>query len=137
MKSVVPWLFGFLIGMILCAVIAGILILRSALGPRDDPEFRLVAVSWGSPMNQTQPWVYQAQVTANNSMNHGVYEITARVCIGSSSYFQDLGVLGTAKDMGEAVRIYGQIVWLPDRVTVGGENGIKATLLRSELQKHR
>jgi hypothetical protein len=97
----------------------------------------MVAVSWGNHTNNANLWIYQVQVAATDSAKKGSLDVSGRVCIGGGNYFHDLGTIGTASDMGDAVRRFGVIRWLPDRVTIGGAEGVKSTLLRTELQKHR
>lgn len=137
MKGSLPWIGGALIGISLCGVIAVKLIHRSESGPEPDPIYPLIAISWGTPMGQDSPWTYQVQVMAKDDDKDHVLEVSARVCIGGGGYYHDMGNLGSATDKGDAVRQFGKIDWLPDRVTIGGEGGTKATLMRKNLQSHR
>ena len=102
-----------------------------------DPAYELVAVSWGTPSSSPDLWLYQIQVLAKDENKDGILEISAKGCIGSSSYYHKFGSLGTASDMGQAVREFGEITWKNDTVTIGGIRGIKASVERSQLEKHR
>ncbi len=140
MKKRAPLLYGLLIGVLIgigfsCAVAAWLAV-QSAL-TASDPRYDLVAVSWGGHTNSESLLIYQAQVEAKPSTKKGSFDILARVCIGGGNYFHDLGNIGTASDMGDAIERFGVITWLPDKLTVGGTDGVKATLMRSELQIHR
>lgn len=134
-----------IIGVILAVVIGGFFIFGSIVAiflPEEstDPEdvsYNLISVCWGTPVSSSDLWIYQIQVFATDTDHDGVYDVSAKACIGSSSYFHDFGSLGTASSRGEAVKNYGDIIWHDDRVTIGGESGIKTTLLRSDLEKHR
>jgi hypothetical protein len=137
MRKFLPWILGALLGIILSGAIAGIFFLRAIFRPQADPQYELVAISWGKPMNQDSFWIYQVQVIATDSDHDGIFDVSARTCIGASNYFQDMGTLGTAADMGDATRRFGTIHWLTDRITVSGEDGVKATLMRDQLEKHR
>ena len=130
-----------LIGILLSAMLVGIYVLRSISDAffdiQPDPAYELVAVSWGTRMESTNLWYYQIQVIANDQNKDDVLEVSARGCIGSSSYFHDFGPLGTATNMGEAVQMFGTIKWEVEDVTIGGEGGVKASVKRSQLEKHR
>lgn len=123
---------GVAFGVGLSCVVAVVLALRSA-----DPRYELVAVSWGNRTGSDDLWIYQVQVAARKEKKKGVLKVSARVCIGGSSYFHDLGLIGTASDMGDAAKRFGVIRWLPDKVTIGGEEIVEATLLRKDLERHR
>jgi hypothetical protein len=132
-KKIAPWFAGCLIGGVVAAVLTIVGIMGfMAFKTVEDEKFDLVAVSWGAPMNQDDPWVYQVQVIGDGQPYRPM-KVSARVCIGGSFRWLPLGDLGTAKNMGEAQRKFGTITWLSDQVTIGGEDGIKATLLRSKL----
>jgi len=137
MRKVFPWLLGALLGVTLSALVVGILFLRAVVTSQSDPTYELVAVSWGGRMNQDFPWIYQVQVIAADSDQDGDLDVSARICIGGGNYYQDMGGIGTVANMRDAARRYGTIKWLDDRITVGGEDGIKATLMRDQLEKHR
>lgn len=130
-----PFIFGALAGIVLCVAVAGVLALRAAFDSRD-PRYEIVAVSWGNHTDNDQLWIYQVQVSAADSAKSG-FDVSARVCLGDGNYFHDMGPIGTASDMGDATKRFGVINWLPDRVTIGGADGVKATLQRNELQRHR
>ena len=123
---------GFLAGVLLCGVVALGFALNST-----DPRDELVAVSWGSHTNNAQLWIYQVQVSAKESAKKGELDVSARVCIGGGSYFHDLGTIGTASNMGDAFNRFGVINWFPDSLAIGGSDGVKATLERTALQRHR
>gem|GEM_PF-2470372 len=131
-----PFIFGALAGIILCGVVAVGLALRSAFDSTD-PRYEIVAVSWGNHTNNAELWIYQVQVSATGSSTKRSLDVSARVCLGDGNYFHDIGTIGTASDMGDATKRFGLITWLPDSITIGGADGVKATLQRSELQKHR
>ncbi len=137
LKKFMPWIGGMGIGVVASVALGGILLIFAFREDDADPAFELIAVSWGTPMDSTNLWIYQVQVTAVDPGQNGVLDVSARGCIGGSSYFHDFGLLGTAKDKGEAVRKYGEIVWESDRVTIGGEDGIKAAVRRQQLERHR
>jgi hypothetical protein len=137
MKKYLPWLLGALVGALLATSTLGVLALLNLDRPRADPAYRLVAVSWGTPAKQDHPWIYQVQVLASEPDMDGAVNVTARVCVGGSDHFHNMGFLGTAVNMGEASRQFGSIHWLEDRITIGGESGEQATLVRAELSKHR
>jgi hypothetical protein len=137
MKKFLPWLLGAFVGALLATSILGILALMNLDRPKADPAYRLVAVSWGDYVKQDYRWPYQVQVIASKPDMDGVVNVTARVCIRGSDHFRNMGFLGTAANMGEASRRFGSISWLEDRVTVGGDDGLKASLLRAKLDKHR
>ena len=132
-----PFIFGLIVGMVFSCSIAGVLVLRSAFARDSDPRYDLVAVSWGSHTDNHSLWIYQVQVAASDSAEKGSLDVSARVCIGGGNYFHDLGIIGTASDMGDAAMRFGVISWQPDSLTIGGTDGVKATLPRSELPKHR
>lgn len=133
-----PFIFGALAGIVLCSVGAAGLALRSAFLDSTDPRYEMVAVSWGNHTNNAKLWIYQVQVSAAGSVRKGSFDVSARVCLGGGgNYFHDIGTIGTASDMGDATKRFGVITWLPDSITIGGADGVKATLQRSELQKHR
>lgn len=125
-------LLGILLGVGLSCVVAAVLALRSA-----DPRYELVAVSWGNHTENEELWIYQVQVAGRKEGKKGVLNVSARVCIGGGNYFHDLGLIGTASDMGDAAKRFGVIRWFPDKVTIGGEDLVEATLLRRDLQRHR
>jgi hypothetical protein len=137
MKRFIPWIGGLLIGLVLSGIVAGSLLLRSAFGNQADPAYELVAVSWGTPGSSPDAWIYQIQVIATDDNKDGILDVSAKGCIGSSSYCHDFGRLGTASDMGQAVREFGAITWGEDAVSIGGTSGIKASVKRSQLEKHR
>jgi hypothetical protein len=140
LKKLLPWFGGMLIGLLLSALLVGIYVLRSISDAffdiQPDPAYELVAVSWGTRMETTNLWLYQIQVIANDQNKDGILEVSAKGCIGSSSYFHDFGPLGTATSMGEAVEMFGTIKWETDEVTIGGANGVKASVKRSQLERH-
>lgn len=122
---------GVALGVGLSCAVAAVIALRTA-----DPRDKLVAVSWGNRTESDYLWIYQVQVAAEEDKK-GILKVSARVCIGGGSYFHDLGVIGTASDKGDAAKRFGVIRWLPDRVTIGGEELVEATLLRKDLERHR
>lgn len=135
-----PLLFAFLAGLLAGIVISGSVALALAVRSAvvyTDPKYDLVAVSWGNRTDNRNLWIYQIQVTATNPDKNGQLDVSARVTIGGGIYSHDFGKIGTASDMGDAMRRFGVIEWQPDQVTIGGADGVKATLPRSELQKHR
>lgn len=111
--------------------------LYSVFSQETDPCFNVVAVSWGISKHNNIRSIYQVQVAASDPKNQGFLDVSARVCIGGGNYFHDLGTIGTAADMDDAVKRFGTIDWQLDRLTIGGTDGVKTTLLRSELEKHR
>ena len=131
MKKLIPWIGGLLIGLILSGIVV---LLRSEFL---DPAYELVAVSWGTPTSSPNLWLYQIQVVAEDENKDGILEVSAKGCIGASSYYHDFGPLGTATDMGQAVREFGAITWGDDTVTIGGTSGVRASVKRSQLEKHR
>ena len=131
-----PFIFGALAGIILCGVVAVGLALRSAFDSTD-PSYEIVAVSWGHHTNNADLWIYQVQVSATGSATKRSLDVSARVCLGNGNHFHNIGTIGTASDMGDATKRFGLITWLPDSITIGGAEGVKATLQRSKLQKHR
>lgn len=132
-----PFISGLIVGILFSLVVAGILMLCSVFTSDSDPCYNVVAVSWGSNTHNSVRSIYQVQVAASDPKNQGFLDVTARVCIGGGNYFHDLGTIGIASDMDDAVKRFGTIDWQTDRLTIGGTDGIKATLLRNELQKHR
>ena len=138
MKKTIPWFGGILIGCIISALIAGILIVRDIFAEKPDPTYELVAVSWGAAKaDSSGRSIYQIKVIARDHDKDGILDVTAKGCIGSSSYYHDFGSLGTAANMSEATRNYGIITWEDDKVTIGGNTGIKSSVMRSQLEKHR
>ena len=137
MKKLLPWIGGLLIGLFLSGLIGGVLLLRSVFADQADPAYELVATSWGTPVGSPNLWIYQIQVVAQDNNKDGILEVSGKGCIGSSSYFHDFGSLGPAADMGEAVRKFGDIRWESDNVTIGGTGGVVASVMRSQLEKHR
>jgi len=138
MNKLLPWILGTILGILVAVAFIGILALNRLDNQRsEDPTYRLVAVSWGHSMKQSDTWPYQVQVLSTRADVNGTVEISGRVCIGRSNYYHSMGTLGTATSMGEATKKYGSIVWLDDRITIGGSEGVKASLLRSTLEKHR
>jgi len=138
MKKLLPWFLGMILGILVAMTFIGILALNRLDNQRiDDPTYRLVAVSWGHSMNQSDNWLYQVQVLSTLPDVNGTVEISGRVCIGGGDYWHNMGTVGTATNMGEATKKYGSITWLDDRITIGGSEGVKASLLRSALEKHR
>lgn len=141
MKKLLPWIGGILIGVVLSCLVGGILLFVSFFDSiaedQPDPVYELVATSWGTPVGSPDLWIYQVQVMTRDQDKDGVLEVTAKACIGSSSYYHDFGTLGTAADMGEAVRRFGQINWESDTVTIGGSSGTVASVKRSQLEKYR
>lgn len=133
MKKLFPWIAGFLIGVLLSVVIMGLAMIVASFRATKDAAYDLVAVSWGAPMKQENPWIYQVQVIGDGHLPYGPTKVSARICIGDGNRFYRIGDLGTARDMGDAMRKFGHIEWLPDRITIGGEDGVKATLMRSDL----
>lgn len=111
------------------------MLLTTIYNSRSNREYKLVAISWGTHTNDTKKWIYQIQVLADDQNKDGILEISARACIVSSFSSYDFGTLGTASDMGHAVREYGSITWQPDVVTIGGTSGIKSSLERNILDK--
>jgi hypothetical protein len=132
-----PFICGLIVGVVFSCVVAGVLMLRAAFTHDSDPRYDLVAVSWGSHTNNDSLRIYQVQVAASDPTKKGSLVVSARICIGGGNYFHDLGPIGTASDMGDAAKRFGVISWQPDNLTIGGTDGVKTTLLRSELQKHR
>ena len=126
-----------MIGLIIAGLISCILIVRDIFTEKPDPTYELVAISWGNRMNGSDRKLYQIQVISNDHNKDGVLEVTAKGCIGSSSYYHDFGVLGTASNMADAISKYGVITWEEDRVTIGGQAGIKSFVMRNQLEKHR
>ena len=130
MKKIKAWIGGILIG----AIITYLLFFYQ--NSSQNREYKLVAVSWGTHINQSK-WIYQIQVLAEDRNKDGVLEISAKAW-NTSSWLggHDFGILGTASDMGHAVRDYGTITWEPDKVTIGGSNGIKTSIGRKLLSKY-
>ena len=138
MKKLLPWILGTVLGILIAVALMGILALDHLDKRRsEDPAYRLVAVSWGKTMSQSDCWPYQVQVISSAPDINGTVEISGRVCIGSSDYFHSMGTLGYATNMGDATKKFGSIVWLDDRITIGGAEGIKACLMRRDLEKGR
>ena len=55
----------------------------------------------------------------------------------SDDYFRDLGNIGTAQSIEDALRNYGTIRWTAEEVTFGSETEPKASVIRGELEKRR
>jgi len=138
MKKLLPWILGMILGIIVTVAFLGILAINRLDEVRsEDPAYRLVAVSWGHSMKSSENWLYQVQVVSSPPDANGVMEISGRVCIGRSNHYHTMGYLGTATTMGEAMNKYGSIIWHEDRITIGGAEGEKASLLRSKIEKGR
>ena len=129
MKKIIAWIGGIFIGAIFTYLVT------SYRHSSSNREFKLVAVSWGTRINQPK-WIYQIQVLAEDRNKDGVLEISAMAWNTSSLDGHDFGILGTASDMGNAVRDYGTITWEPDNVTIGGSSGIKTSIGRKLLGKY-
>ena len=80
MKKLIPWIGGLLIGLVLSGIVV---LLRSEFL---DPAYELVAVSWGTPTSSPDLWLYQIQVVAGDENKDGILEVSAKGCIGASSY---------------------------------------------------
>ena len=97
----------------------------------------VVAVSWGTPVSSPDQWIYQVQILTKRATDNGALEVRAHCCIGSDSYIRDFGVLGTATNMGEAVRKYGTVTWEADTLTIGGGGTSVFSIARQTLEQHR
>jgi hypothetical protein len=136
MQSRIRILLAFLAGVAVCYVLSSVTWLLNSISGKD-PHSDLVAVSWGDHSTSVSPGHYQVQVSAQGTAPSNRLEVSAKVCIGGLNHWHEIGVLGTATDMGDATKRFGTIDWQPDRVTIGGTEGIKATLMRNELERHR
>jgi hypothetical protein len=96
----------------------------------------VVSVSWGN-QRETDLVLYQACVLVGSSSPSGRLSVSARVNIGGSCYYHDLGEIGTATDVLDAVKRFGVIDWEPEQVVFGGSEGQKASLSRDKLELHR
>lgn len=128
----VSFCFGILAGLGI-AVVAMLAIWIMNLDGK--AEHGVLAVSW-SPARDGGSLIYQAVVSAK-AENGGPYRVSARINIGSDNYHRDVGTLGTARSVEEALKNYGTIRWLPEAVTFGSETVIAAAVNRAELEKHR
>lgn len=108
---------------------------------RPDPLDVVVATSRsGSMASDNDPSaddgaLYQAVVSANPGDDGLV--VSAIVCISTCDYLQDLGDIGRADTMADAVARFGDLRWEPEELTIGGRDGVQFTLARSELEVHR
>jgi len=140
MKKLLPWILGMLIGMTISAIVGVILLLVGVFAVGDkimDNGYSTVAISWAAPRGQDRPLIYQARVTANDENGDGSLEVRCTVFIGSGIYEHDMGLIGNAANLEDAVRRYGKITWTPEDLNIGGDGGVVATLSRASLESHR
>ena len=126
---------------LIIAIVTGIVvfILSSVyftLTEKSESPYNVVAISWGSPVSQTGSAIYQVRVIADH-LDNGNYKISGSVAIGGNNYYEDLGEIGEATDMSDAIERFGTIGWYDDQITIGGSDGVKATLMRKKLEQHR
>ena len=136
MRKILPWIGGAVIGAILCLV--GLIIddLSSIEPVKRDPTYDMVATSWGGPMSRPESRIYQIQVVTADENDDGTLEVSAKAC-RQGVFFYTIGQIGSASDMAEAIREFGDVVWHEETVTVGGASGIRGTFKRKRIEKHR
>jgi hypothetical protein len=136
MRKILPWIGGAVIGAIFCLVVIFIDGLSSVDIVRRDPTYDMVATSWGGPMNRPESRIYQMQVVTEDANDDGTLEVSARAC-RQGVFFYTIGQIGSASDMAEAIREFGDIVWHEETVTVGGVSGTRGTFKRKRIETHR
>lgn len=140
MKKLLPWLLGMLIGMILSGIVGVLLVVIGVFAVGDkimDNGYSTVAISWAAPRGQDRPLIYQARVTANDENGDGNLEVRCTVFIGSGIYEHDMGIIGNAANLEDAVRRYGKITWTDTEMQVGGDGGVVEALNTARLESHR
>jgi len=103
----------------------------------EDVRYKIAALSWNQHSSGKGDLIYQVQVYSEYDKSSNSFDVFAKVCIGSGSYFHDLGKIGSARTRAELISSYGEIAWDDERVRIGGKAGEKATLRRAVLEKHR
>ena len=128
----VSFCFGILTGLGVAIVAAGIIWLWQLDLSKSH---RTIAVSWSEARAGGQ-LIYEAVVAAS-AKSGSDYIVTAKIYIGADDYSMDVGTLGTARTIEEALQKFGIIRWTRDTVTFGSETVVATSVKREELEKHR
>lgn len=131
---------GLLVGALLGVAVTVIAGLWWTFG-RPDPLDAVVATSRGGTMadhgDPAAPSGARYQVVISAEPDTDGYLVSGIVCIGGCAYRQDLGTIGRAESPADAVARFGDIRWEPEVITIGGRDGIHATIDRAQLEVHR
>lgn len=136
MKKIIPWCGGTLLGVMLILTSFAIHDLSSQELVVEDPAYSLIAISWGGRRATPESKIYQIQVIASDENEDGLIEVSARSC-RQGVFFRDIGAIGVADDMSQAIREFGDIVWHDEVITVGGASGVKGTFNRNRIERGR
>jgi len=128
-------LIGFVCGVIATLVFVFIIWVNDELR-KDDPTYHVVTTKHFSGI-KIPSLEYQLQVYAVYDKPSNAYEIFSKVAIGSGMYFHDLGYLGKANSLSEAMNNVSQISITDEKVSFMYSNSKEVSVSRKELETHR
>ena len=99
--------------------------------------FNVIAVNWGDSKYGNA--FYGAYLYGTPKKDHISVSLTIHIGRGTPfmNYKYDLGEIGTAKNMVEAVKSWGTMTWSQKGLAIGSEQSTVYFLERSKIESHR